>query len=183
MDDEKLARQLAQGASRSLEEVIKAYGRLLWGIASGILCGVGTREDVEEVVSDVFVELWRNPSAFDPARGTLKSFLCVKCRTRALDRLRALLRRPVLSLEEEPEPAEDGLQEEFLSSLTVERINRYLDALPPPDGEILTLRLLYELRPAEIADKLGMPVREIYERIRIGKERLAAKLRQEGYHE
>ena len=69
MEREALARALRRRDQRVYEELMEDYGRLLWTIVSGILSGVGTREDVEEVISDVFWELWRQPEQFDPKRG------------------------------------------------------------------------------------------------------------------
>lgn len=54
MEREALARALRRRDQRVYEELMEDYGRLLWTIVSGILSGVGTREDVEEVISDVF---------------------------------------------------------------------------------------------------------------------------------
>ena len=88
MDQNALARRLRKQDERLYEQLMANYGRLLWTIVSGILAGCGTKEDVEEVVSDVFVELWQNPHLFDPSRGEIKAFLCVKAKSRAIDRLR-----------------------------------------------------------------------------------------------
>lgn len=155
------------------------YGRLLWAVAANILSDVGTREDVEEVVADVFIALWEKPEQFDGSRGTLRSFLCLKAKTGAVDRLRKLRRCPVLALEDQAEPVEEGWQDAVLDRLSLEELTRQLDALPPPEGEVLALRFVWELKPAEIAAKLGLPLTQVYEHIRRGKARLAAAVRQE----
>lgn len=183
MNEQKLARELRQRKPAAYERLIQEYGRLIWTVAAGILAGVGFREDVEEVVADVFVELWQRPEQFDPARGDMKRFLCVKAKSRAIDRMRQLCRTTALALEEQPEPAVEDVQTALLRCCTVQQIQDSLAAMPPPDGEILALRLLYELKPAEIAVKLSLPLPQVYERIRRGKARLAAILRQEGYYE
>lgn len=183
MNQSDLTRDLRRRKSAAYEQLMHQYGRLLWTIAAGILHGAGTPEDVEEVVADVFVELWRKPEQFDPQRATLKSFLCLKTRTRAIDRLRSICRRVETPMDETQEPYTDDLQRELLQRCTIERVQSLLAALDPPDGEILTLRLLYELKPADIAAKLDLPTAQVYERIRKGKARLTAILRQEGYYE
>lgn len=181
MEQTALARSLRRRDPRVYEQLMKDYGRLLWTIVSGILTGAGTREDVEEVISDVFVELWQHPEQFDPKRGNIQSLLRVKARSRALDRLRRLCRIAATPLEEAEEPASEDLLAELLNRRTVREVSRLLAAMEMPDREILTLRLLYEVRPADIAGKLNMPVTQVYERLRRGKSRLAAALRQEGY--
>lgn len=181
MNGTPLARAPSQQEPEAYEALIQKYGRLLWTVASGILSGVGSREDVEEVISDVFVELWQHPEGFDPGKSSIKTFLCVKTRSRAVDRLRQLRRVEADPLEEAQSPQD--LLADLTAKATMAEIYRQLRAFPQPDGQILTLRLLYELKPSEIAGKLGLPVKQVYEKIRRGKARLADALQQEGYYE
>lgn len=183
MNEQKLMRELRQRKPAVYERLMREYGRLLWTIAAGILSGIGSREDVEEVVADVFVELWQRPEQFDSAKGEVKNFLCIKAKSRAIDRMRQLCRMAALPLEDQPDPAVEDVQNALFQYCTVQKIQDLLAGMAPPDGKILTLRLLYELKPAEIAAKLSLPLPQVYERIRRGKARLAAALRQEGYHE
>lgn len=154
-------------------QLMERYSRLLWTIAAGILSGTGSREDVEEVVSDVFIGLWERPETYQPQRGGIQTFLCLRARSLALDRLRKLLGQPAASLEDcgpdVPTLDLDGQD-------TVLAVKQYLDRLESPDREILTLRFLYELKPAWIAAKLELPVSLVYERIRRGKARLISAL-------
>ena len=50
------------------QKLIDTYSKLLWTIAAGILSGGGSQEDVEEVVADVFIDLWKHPEAYEPQR-------------------------------------------------------------------------------------------------------------------
>ncbi|MFR8873154.1 MAG: sigma factor [Oscillospiraceae bacterium] len=111
MEREALARALRRRDQRVYEELMEDYGQLLWTIVSGILSGVGTREDVEEVISDVFWELWRQPEQFDPKRGEIQTLLRVKAQSRAIDRLRKLCRAPTVPLEEAEEASGGDLWE------------------------------------------------------------------------
>lgn len=164
------------------EALISEYGRLLWTVVSGILSGKGSREDMEEVVADVFAELWEHPDRFDPSRGSLRSYLCIRARSMALDRLRAISRVTLIPLEE-AEPETEELGQALLASCTVQRILALLKMLDSPEREILTLRLLYGMKSADIGRKLELPMKTIYEKTRSGREKLAAQLRKEGYYE
>lgn len=155
------------------ERLMETYSKLLWTIAAGILSGSGSREDVEEVVADVFIGLWEHPETYQPQRGGIRTFLCLRVRSLALDRLRQLLGRSAVSLED-CSPAEPVI--DLDAQDTVLAVKAYLDGLPAPDREILTLRLLYELKPALIAAKLQLPVSLVYERIRRGRTRLIQTL-------
>lgn len=182
MEKDSLVQRLRRREERAYEELIEEYGRLLWTVVSGILVGQGSREDAEEVVSDVFAELWKHPERFDPARGTIRSYLCIRARSMALDRLRALCRVALIPLDE-AEPQVEDLAENLLASCTVHRIQELLNALNSPEREILTLRLLYDMKSGDIGKKLGLPMGTVYEKTRSGKEKLAAQLRKEGFYE
>lgn len=183
MDQNALARRLRKQDERLYEQLMANYGRLLWTIVSGILAGCGTKEDVEEVVSDVFVELWQNPHLFDPSRGEIKAFLCVKAKSRAIDRLRQLRRVDAVPLDEVEDSAAGDLLEQLLSPMTLGRILGLLAEMGQPDQEILTLRLIYTVKPADIAAKLRLPVNLVYEKIRRGKAKLASALKREGMYD
>lgn len=159
------------------EYLMEQYGRLLWVIAAGIVSGTGNREDVEDIISDVFLALWEDPGRFDPKRGSIKTWLCVKTRSRAIDFLRKSCRND-LSLEEitSPEDGEDAVLEEIISRQSVDRILELIRQQDPPDREILMLRLIYEIKPSLIAAKLKLPAEEVYNRIKAGKRRLRKEL-------
>lgn len=146
--------------------LMETYSKLLWTIAAGILTGTGSREDVEEVVSDVFISLWEHPEAYEPLRGGIRTYLCLRARSLALDRLRKILAQTAVSLEDS---GPDVPSLELEGQDTVLAAKEVLDRLGSPDREILTLRFLYELKPALIAAKLDLPVKYVYERIRWGK--------------
>lgn len=170
------------------EHLIAAYSRLLWSIAAGILNGAGTREDVEDVISDVFLSLWENPKQFDEGRGSIKTWLCVKTRSQAIDLLRKNCRE-ALSLEglsqgetqqiEEQGSEKDSVLNQILTRQQVNQIVNQIQSQDPPDQEILMLRLIYEVKPSLIAAKLKLPVAEVYDRIRIGKRKLKKALKED----
>lgn len=168
MNEKELLRCLQKQDEQGYRLAMEQYGRLLWMVASGVLSGVGTAEDVEEIVADVFVALWQKPWLFDPKRGSLRSFLCLQARSKAIDRLRQLQRRSVLALEELGEIDDSALPD----SATVQQILDFLQSQPMPEREILTLRWVYELKPSEIAAKNNLPIRQVYETIRRGKKKL-----------
>lgn len=100
MTDEKTAAALAAHSERAVADVIARYSRHLYTVAAAALRGVGTEQDAEEAAADAFVYLWEHPEKFDPRRGSLKTWLSVVARSRALDRSREILRCRAVSLEE-----------------------------------------------------------------------------------
>ena len=67
MTDLQIITAIRQGQEDAIRHMMHKYSRLLWDVAAAILKNVGTAEDVEECVADVFVRLWEAPSRFDPA--------------------------------------------------------------------------------------------------------------------
>lgn len=90
MRDEAIIRAIQRGDEGAIAGVITRYARLMWSVAGSVLRGVGSDQDVEECVADVFVYLWQHPDKFDPRRGSLRSWLAVVARSQAVDRCRAL---------------------------------------------------------------------------------------------
>ena len=169
--EKRLIAQIRRGEAAALEEAVTRYSRLVWTVVAGVLGPSLPREEAEECVADVFIELWRRADRFDAARGTLKAYLCVLARSRALDRLRSAARFPAEAL------AEDLCAlNRLVTRDTFERACQIIDAMPPETREPLRLRLIYELPPAAIAVRLSVPVEAVYTAVRRGKELLRARL-------
>jgi RNA polymerase sigma-70 factor (ECF subfamily) len=176
LTDEQLIQCLARGDMDAFLDAISGFDRLLWSIAGGILKNVGAREDVEECVSDVYIALWRNPRGFDPGKGSLKTYLAVMARSRALDCLRRLARAPLAELRGDT-PAPEGTPDDALLSRELfGALRGALDALGEPEREILVRRYFFEEKPAEIALNLALPLKEVNNRLYQGKIKLRKSL-------
>ena len=161
MKDEKIVAAIAQGQGDVMNFVITKYSRLLWPIASAVLKNVGSEQDVEECVADAFICLWQYPQKFDPARGSLKSWLCLVVRSRAIDRYRQLTRHAECPLEEAVLSASVGMQEELMNRETRRELIAAVNVLGEPGREILVRRYYYDQKPREIALALGMTVKQV----------------------
>ena len=161
MNDEKVRESVSRGQGDVMNYVIDKYSRLLWPIASAVLKNVGSEQDVEECVADAFIYFWQHPEKFDPARGSLKSWLCLVVRSRAVDRYRQISRHGELPLEEAVLSVSAGLQEELMSRETRQELIAAINALGEPGREILVRRYYYGQKPREIALALGMTVKQV----------------------
>ena len=83
---------MAAGDDYALAEVFDGLGQAVYGAALRVL---GDWSAAQDVVQDVFVELWSHPGRYDPAAGSLRAYLTVLARHRAVDLIRSEFRRIV----------------------------------------------------------------------------------------
>lgn len=100
LTDAELSRAVQSRDEAAMEVIINRYSRLLWRVCAAVLSKSGGTQDVEECVADAFVYLWRYPERYDSSRSTLKTFLCMVARSRAMDRYRSLMRSRTVPMEE-----------------------------------------------------------------------------------
>lgn len=172
MNDEKIINAIKSGDEAAIGQVIDQYSRLLWSVASAVLKNVAPEQDVEECVADVFISLWQQPEKYDAGRGGLRTWLCIKTRSRALDRYREISRRSALPLEEMLCAETFGAAEEAEAGETRQALAAAVDTLAVQDREILLRRYYYEQKPKEIALALDIPVKKVENRLYRTKRKL-----------
>jgi len=127
----------------------------------------------EDVVHDVFMALWRKPTAFDASRGSLGSYLTMMARSRALDRWRTRVARDsaVDRVKQQIRPesvvAEDAA-EPVLRRDGSRRMLHALDKLPGDQREAVLLAFGKGLTAREIASAAGVPLGTAKSRVRLG---------------
>ena len=172
MNDTTVIAGIRKRDERVIGEIIEKYSRLLWPIVSVVLKNVGTEQDVEECVADVFIDLWENPDKYDAARGTLKTWLCMVARCKAIDRYRMLSRHSTVSLESAMMAGRMGMQDALLQEETKRELVAAVNALADVEKDILIRRYYYEQKPREIAKALDMPVKQVENHLYRSKQKL-----------
>lgn len=156
MNDAALVRRLQAGDRFALDRAMGVYTPYLSTVVWHTMGASATAQDVEEVVSDVFLALWQNRETLEPEKG-VKSWLAAVARNKAIDRLRAAP-PPSLPLTEEVVPVSPCPDEEVERRIFAQRLWRAVEALEPPDDQ-LVLRFYYEgQRLKDIAAGLGLSV-------------------------
>jgi len=143
------------------------YSSLVYAIALRVLGDTGAAEDV---LQEVFLQLWRNPGAFDSSRGNLGAWLGVITRNRAIDGLRK--RRPESDIADvvvsvEPDMASDAEQKRAM-----EKVRSTLGGMSQSQRSALEMAYFEGLTHTEIAAKTGEPLGTIKTRIRTGLQAL-----------
>ena len=169
--DGELLRRLEAREPDALEALYGRYSAYVMGIALRIL---GTREEAEEVVQDVFWQLWKSSLCYDPARGRFSTWLFSVARNRSIDRLRASNRTPLRSDGDELErlPSRDDQESETYLVERQKEVRAQLELLPSEQRAAIELAFFRGLSHGEIAAQTGEALGTIKSRIRRGLLRL-----------
>jgi RNA polymerase sigma-70 factor (ECF subfamily) len=158
--DIDVLRRVAGGEKAALAELYDRHSGVMLALGVRI---VRVRRDAEDILHDVFLEAWRHAGDYDPRRGSVKTWLLLRMRSRCLDRVRshAFSRTDALSAE----PMRSGQSERMERSIDGARARSLLETLPPGQREVLELGYLQGLSFSEIADVLGIPVGTVKSRV------------------
>lgn len=179
-DEQKLLFNLKKKKRGSLENVIDIYTPYVSVIVYNIIGSQMTREDVEEVVSDVFISLWRNAENLDINKGCIRTYIGTSARNLAKNKLRKLndymeLNESLVALKEEPYMSLEKKEEQkSLMNLILE--------LGEPDSEIFMRYYYYEEKISKISEVMGINISTIKTKLLRGRKRLKEVLASErGY--
>ena len=172
MKDSTIANRIQDRDAHTIDGIINKYSKLLWQIVSAVLKNIGSEQDVEECVADVFIDLWENPDKYDAERGTLKTWLCMMARCKAIDRYRMLSRHSTVPLESAMMVGRMGMQEAFLQEETKQELVAAVNALSDVEKDILVRRYYYEQKPKEIAKALNLPLKQVENYLYRSKQKL-----------
>jgi RNA polymerase sigma-70 factor (ECF subfamily) len=171
----ELLHAVARGDEAALARLYDQYRVILFGLLLRIL---NNREEAEDVLQDVFVQVWRRAADFDEKRGRPFTWLVTLARSRGIDRLRLLGARARLATgasESQTEDISDALTDTFKSEQK-EIVQRALAEIPEEQRDALMLAYYDGLTQSEIASKLGTPLGTVKTRMRSGMNKLRSVL-------
>ena len=177
--DAVLAARLAAGDDHALAEVFDTLAYLVYRSALRVL---GDNSAAQDVVQDVFVELWAHPDRYDPAAGTLRTYLTVLARHRAVDLVRSELRRVARqerSYRLTPTPAPVGVGDELLAAETTSLVRAAVQLLPASQRQVVELAYFEGLTCREVAHAVGIPEGTAKSRLRLALAKLEEMLDRE----
>ena len=159
--DELLLERICARDHKAMTDLFDRFSRLVYSVALRVLKDPGQAEDV---MQDVFFNLWENPRSFVSSRGSLGAWLLVVARNRAIDSLRR--RKPSDPVDEVVLPAKTNLASEAERNTIMEKVRVVLNGLPTDQQKSLQLAFFEGLSHSEIAAQTGDPLGTIKTRIR-----------------
>ena len=165
VDESKLLMQLQKRHKNSINQAIEVYTPYLSTVLYNMVGNGLPKEDIEEIVSDVFVVLWKNAEYIDLSKGTLRSYIAATARNLALKRLNK--KKDYTNLDDIEIPIED----EF----TVDNKKSIWDAvmrLGEPDNEIFVRFYKYGEKLKDISKATGLNISTIKTKLSRGKLKL-----------
>lgn len=159
--DARLILSVRSGDQQAMGELFDRYSSLVYSVALRVLGDTGAAEDI---LQEVFMQLWRKPAVFDSARGSLAAWLAVIARNRAIDAIRK--RKPETDIEDVIVSVEPDFAGEAERNRAAEHIRRKLSEMPEPQRSALEMAFFEGLTHSEIATKTGTPLGTIKTRIR-----------------
>jgi RNA polymerase sigma-70 factor (ECF subfamily) len=161
--DSSLIAATRSGDERAMTELYDRYSRIVYSVALRVLGDSGAAEDV---LQEVFMQLWRNPGLFDSSRGNLAPWLAVIARNRSIDAIRK--RRPETDIEDVVVSVDCDLAGEADRAIAMEKVRGAMSAMPPAQRSALEMAYFEGLSHSEISAKTGEPLGTIKTRIRSG---------------
>jgi RNA polymerase sigma-70 factor, ECF subfamily len=174
--DALLAARLAAGDHSALAEV---FDRLAPAVYGGALRVLGHHAAAQDVVQDVFVELWAHPGRYDPDAGPLRAYLTMQARHRAVDLIRSELRRVARqerSSRLEPGQPESSPWEQVMASEAATAVRAAVQTLPESQRRIVELAYFRGLTCREAAEAAGIPEGTAKSRLRLALAKLETVL-------
>lgn len=160
--DAWLLQRARTGDENAMSELFDRYGSMVYSVALRILRDTGHAEDV---LQEVFLQLWRNPESFVQGRGSLGAWLVVVARNRSIDLLRR--RKPSDPVESVVLASSQDVAAEAERNALMERIRAAMSGLPREQRECVELAFFEGLSHSEVAARTGEPLGTIKTRIRL----------------
>jgi RNA polymerase sigma-70 factor, ECF subfamily len=161
LSDPELVARMARGDRSAMALLYERHKLAVFALARGMLRSAAEAEDL---LHDVFLEAWRRSADYSEERGSVRAWLVVRARSRALDRIKSAGRRPGA----ERELARDlpGTHTTPPEGFDQSRLRALLARMPEPQQQVLWLGYFQGLSSEEIGERLQVPIGTVKSRTR-----------------
>lgn len=167
---------LKSGKASALETLYDLYGNIMYALAFRML---KNRQEAEDLVQEVFLSVWRD-CTYQPERSSLKTFLLMLTRFKALDRLRSQSAKN-LSLQRSHQliysERQDVPLETAVANEVAQRVRAALKILPDQQRQALEMSYFEGMTQLEISQSLNVPLGTVKSWLRLGFKKLRHSLK------
>lgn len=161
ISDASLLLLIQQRNEVAMSRVFERHSRLVYSVALRVL---HDQAQAEDVLQEVFMQVWKKPIILDEGRGSLRGLIAVMARNKAIDFVRQ--RKQTQSTEEFDLPSSFNLATDSERRILLNRVREVAHSLPFQQQSVLQLAFFEGLTHAEIATKTGAPLGTVKTRIR-----------------
>jgi len=162
-DDATLIASLVARDGEALRKLYDKYSNLVYAVA---LRTLGETSAAEDVLQEIFLQIWTRPASFDASRGSLPAWLSVLARNRSIDLRRK--RRPQVDVEEVSLPTSFSLEDEAVRQAVASKARACMSNMPAEQRRDVEMAFFDGLTHTEIAEKTSQPLGTVKTRIRTG---------------
>lgn len=184
MNDAEILELIKSSPQQAYEQIINQYGNLVYAIAANKLHLCADSADIEDCVSDIFVEVFQNLDKLSLTKGTLKSFISIIAKRSAIDAYRRIsYRRSVTdSIDEESfsmPPTGENIEESIVNKVYNQDLYNAIMSLNEPDSSIIIHQYYYNHTIRETAKALSLTVGAVQQRSLRARKRLKDLIKKE----
>lgn len=168
-------RKLMKKDTDVLESLILELSSPVYSLIFRILGGQANKEDIEECVSDVFVDVWNKIESFDSSKGSLKTWIFILAKYKALDYKRKLKQKYNIQELKDYIPSQTNTLDEVLRKSQIESVLEILNSVSSVDKNIFLMKYFYYESMDSIAGKLNLTTKAVENRLRRVRELMKKK--------
>ena len=156
-----------------IEKLMDLYMGSVYGVAKSILMNLGSEQDIEECVQDVFIEAWDNIDKFDESRGSMKTWLLILCKYKALNIKKVLIKKSkIVDIEDLQLSSRETIEENLLFKERKGEVIEAINSFNPTDKEVFLRRYFMEQSVEYIISCMSLSRQAVDNRLWRGRKKL-----------
>ncbi len=172
LNDLQIVKNIKKGDTKTYEYIVEKYSKQMYYLAYNILHINCTKEDIEECVSDAFLEAWLNIDKFDFKRGAFKTWLFILTKYKALEYKRKLGNQKVINIDELSIEDNLDIEKQLINREEQEKVIDVINGFNDVDKELFIRRYFYNEKINDIAEALNLTRSAIDNRLLRGRNRI-----------
>ncbi len=179
MNDTDIAERLKKKDENALGEIILKYTPLVSTIIYNVSKGSMTKEDIEEVTSDVFITLWNNTEKINPEK--LKGYICCIAKTRAINKLSTLKTSNIVNIEDYDPEDDFNIADQTEKKEVSKELLDVVNSIDEPDKEILIRYYFYYQKTPKISEVMKLNLETVKTKLKRTREKIKKALIERGF--